>query len=123
MLPWFQRSRRNTNHTYTPARQRAMTRRSYIFASFGALAVILALSQFGEAGLATYWKLHSHEKELVADVQQLQEQNAVLQEKLVGLASDPSSLEKLARQEHNMQLPQEEVLTVFPQNQTGGNKD
>ncbi len=123
MLPWFKRSRRNTNHTYTPARQRAMTRRSYFFASFGVVAVILALSQFGESGLATFWTLKSHEKELRADVQQLEQQNAVLQEKLVGLANDPSSLEKLARQEHNMQLPQEEVLTVFPRNQAEGNLD
>ena len=100
-----------------------MTRRSYIFGALAVVVVILALSQFGEAGLATYVKLHSHEKELMADVQQLETENAVLQEKLLGLASDPDALEKMARQEHNMQLPEEEVLTVFPVKHDKNNKD
>ncbi len=126
MLSWLQRSRRaqtNTNHTYTPARQRALTRRSYFGAAIAVVAIILALSQFGEAGLATFFKLRSHEKELMADVQQLEAQNTQLQEKMVGLATDPAALEKMARQEHNMQQPHEEVLTVFPEKQNNGTKN
>lgn len=120
MLPWSKRSQRNTKHTYTPARQRAMNRRSYLGVAVAVVVVILALSQFGESGLATYWKLNSQEKELMSDVRRLESQNTVLQEKLVGLATDAAALEELARQEHNMQLPHEEVLTVFPENQDDG---
>jgi len=123
VFPWTRKSRRNSNHTYPPARQRAGTRKSYIVATLGAAAVILALSQFGEDGLATYFKLRSHENELILDVQELADQNAALQEKLVGLTSSPVILEEIAREEHNMQLPHEEVLTVFPEIKNNGQDD
>lgn len=115
MFPWSGKPRQNSKHTYTPARQRAMTRRSYAAAALAVVVVILALSQFGEDGLATYLKLRSHENELVQDVRQLEDQNAALQEKMLGLATDEAILEKLARENHNMQHRHEEVLTVFPE--------
>ena len=110
-----------TKHTHTPARQRAITRKSYIVAVVGFVLVILALAQFGEDGLATFLKLRSHENELVLDVQKLEKKNAEMQEKLVGLATDPAILEEIAREEHNMQLPHEEVLTVIPEKGNKGN--
>ena len=108
----------SSQHTYTPARQRALAQRSYGFVFLGVLLVLLALAQFGEDGLATYLKLRSHEKELVNDVLLLEKQNEKMRQQLVGLATDPITLEKRARQEHNMQKPQEEVLMVLPEEST-----
>ena len=115
VFPWTKKSRRGTSHTYTPARQRALTRRSYGAAALAVVVLILALSQFGEDGLATYLKLRSQEKELVSDVGLLKKQNDQMEKKLHDLATDPSTLEELAREEHNMQRPHEEILTVFPE--------
>ena len=106
---------KSKQHTYTPARQRALAQRSYGFVALGVVIVVLALAQFGEDGLATYLRLRSHEKELVSDVLVLEEQNEELKQKLTGLATDTSVLEALAREEHNMQKPQEEVLVVLPE--------
>ena len=115
MSSWFKSSKRSNKHTYTPGRQRALMRRSYIFIALAVVVVLLALSQFGEDGLATYLKLHSYEKELVTDVHQLEQGNDALEEKLYGLANDPAVLEELAREEQNMRRRHEEVLTVFPE--------
>jgi len=115
VFPWSHKTTNKSNFTYTPARQRAHNRRFYFLAGIAVVFVILALAQFGEDGLATYLKLRSHEHELVLDVKNLEEQNAAMKTKLVGLTTDPAILEELAREEHNMQLPHEEVLTVFPE--------
>ncbi len=118
MFPWTRKRHQKSNYTYTPARQRALNRRFYAVAGVAVLFVILALAQFGEDGLATYLKLRSHENELVLDVQNLEDQNAAMQG--MGLATDPLILEELAREEHNMQRPHEEVLTVFPEMRNNG---
>ncbi len=123
MLPWSKPSSGNNQHTYTPARQRALNRRSYGAVALAVVVVILALSQFGEDGLATFLKLRSHENELVTDVLQLQDDNAVKVEELDNLANKPSTLEELARQEHNMRHLHEEVLTVFPEIREDGNQE
>jgi len=109
------KSRQTSQHTYTPARQRALAQRSYGLGALAVVLVLLALAQFGEDGLATYFKLRAHEQELVDDVLILEEENEEFRQQLVGLASDPSKLETMAREEHNMQKPQEEVLTVLPE--------
>ena len=123
MFPWSKKSRRKTNYTHTPARQRAVNRKSYIVAALSVAAVIVALAQFGEDGLATFFKLRSYENELVQDVQRQDDQNTWMQTKLYDLANDPAKLEALAREEHNMQLPHEEVLTVFPETKNNQEKD
>ncbi len=107
-------SSKTNRHTYTPARQRALAQRSFALIVLAVVVVLLALSQFGEDGLATYLKLRSHENELVNDVKFIEEQNEELRQKLVGLATEPAVLETLAREKHNMQKPQEEVLMVLP---------
>ena len=48
---------------------------------------------------------------------ELEQQNRELAARLEALENDPRALEKIAREEHNMQLPEEEVLVVLPQDQ------
>jgi cell division protein FtsB len=115
LISWSIPAKKSNRHTYTPARQRALARRSSIFGILVVLIVVLALAQFGEDGLATLLKLRSQEKDLAADVELLEKENAVLENQLKGLASDPLVLETLAREEQNMQGPDEEVLTVLPE--------
>ncbi len=114
-FPWSKQSRQGNQHTYTPARERALAQRSNGLVALAVVIVLLALSQFGEDGLATFLRLRSHEKELVDDVGVLEGQNEDMRQKLHGLATSRSVLEALAREEHNMQKPQEEVLTVLPE--------
>ncbi len=109
------KSSNKSRHAFTPSRQRALVRRSYGLIALAVVVVLLALAQFGEDGLATLLRLQSRENELVDDVRMLEAQNEELSDKLDGLANDPAVLEALAREQHNMQKPQEEVLTVIPE--------
>ena len=114
-FPWSPKPRSANQHTYTPARQRALAQRSYGLVALAVVIVLLALSQFGEDGLATLLRLRSQEKELVNDVLVLEQENHDLEDKIDGLANDPSVLEAIAREDHNMQKKQEEVLMVLPE--------
>jgi cell division protein FtsB len=81
------------------------------------LMMILILSQLGENGIVSWFRLVSTEKELRAEVADLEQQNRDLAARLKALENDPRALEKIAREEHNMQRPEEEVLVVLPQDQ------
>ncbi|PID80755.1 hypothetical protein CSB20_05840 [bacterium DOLZORAL124_64_63] len=95
-----------------PANRRARDRNRLIVFVAAVGLVLLLMAQLGEDGLATLLKLRNQETELTGIVQRLEKDNADLEEKLHGLATDPAVLEKRAREEHNMQKPGEEVLTV-----------
>ena len=95
-----------------PAHRRARDRNRLILFIAAAGLVLLLMAQLGEDGLATFLQLRNQEADLATDVQRLEGANAGLEEKLHGLATDPTVLEKLAREKHNMQKPEEEVLTV-----------
>ena len=95
-----------------PANRRAQDRNKLILVVAVAGLVLLLMAQLGEDGLATFVQLRNQEEGLTAEVQRLEEANAQLEQKLQGLATDPAVLEKRAREEHNMQKPDEEVLTV-----------
>ena len=108
------RQKKKSSYTFTPARQRALARRSYTLGALVVILVLIALAQFGEDGLATLFRLQKKEKSLAADVQKLRQHNAELDQRLQGLAHDPAQLEKMAREGHNMRREDEEVLTVVP---------
>ncbi len=95
-----------------PVRRRARDRNIAILVLTLVGVFVVLLAQLGEDGLATFLNLQQDEDELAAEVQRLEDANAELEQQLQGLATDPAVLEKRAREEHNMQKPGEEVLTV-----------
>jgi len=95
-----------------PVHRRARDRNKLILFIAAAGLVLLLMAQLGEDGLATFLQLRNQESELATEVQRLEAANTGLEQKLHGLATDPVVLEKLAREKHNMQKPEEEVLTV-----------
>ncbi len=78
------------------------------------LLMMLVLSQLGENGIVSWFHLASREKQLREEVTSLEKQNQELIECLEALKNDPRALEKIAREEQNMQRPEEEVLMVLP---------
>ena len=57
------------------------------------------------------------EEEATRKKAELEQKNRDLADRLKALENDPRALEKIAREEHNMQRPEEEVLVVLPQDQ------
>ena len=78
------------------------------------LLMMLVLSQLGENGIVSWFHLASREKQLREEVAALEQQNQELAECLEALKNDHRALEKIAREEHNMRRPEEEVLMVLP---------
>ena len=110
-------AQKTSNTTYARAQSRRrnwLSRHTVIGGILLTGIVLLVGTQFGEAGLATWLQLRSAETELDGDVRQLETENASLEADLDAVRNDPEALERLAREEHNMQRPDEEVLTVLP---------
>ena len=78
-----------------------------------AMAALFLLAQFGDTGVASWWKLRAQETQLQEEVAELESANLELQARLDALANDPEALEKLAREGHNMKAQDEEVLKVL----------
>jgi cell division protein FtsB len=79
----------------------------------GGLLMILVLSQLGENGVVAWFNLSGRESQLREEVVTQEEANQDLTRRLDALHNDPGALEKLAREEENMRLPEEEVLMVI----------
>ena len=77
------------------------------------LLMMLILSQLGENGIVSWFRLVSRENQLREEVAALELQNRELTRRLEALKNDPAALEKIAREEQNMRRPEEEVLMVL----------
>ena len=89
-----------------------VAKRSLLLVLIATLLVFLAVPLLGRNGLAAWFDLRRQEHDLQREVQTLAAENAVLDQQLEALADDPATLEKLARQQHNMRRPDEKVLHV-----------
>ncbi len=93
---------------------RSLARRLALLVGGAFLVSVLALTLLGENGLGAWFRLHGQQKDLRSEVSDLEHRNAVLSTQLDDLATDPASLEKIAREEYNLQRPDEEVLLIVP---------
>ncbi|MEN8005771.1 MAG: septum formation initiator family protein [Candidatus Krumholzibacteriota bacterium] len=82
------------------------------------LLMILVLSQLGENGVVAWFNLAGRESRLREEVAAQEQQNRELSQRLEALRKDPRALEKIAREDENMRLPQEEVLMVINPGET-----
>ena len=102
-------------HATRRAPRKSIARRTaYLVVGLASLA-ILTVPLLGENGLAAWFKLHSRQKKLAAEVADLEETHQELQAQLDALRNDPATLEKVAREEHNMRNKDEEVILVLPE--------
>ncbi|MDX2513345.1 MAG: septum formation initiator family protein [Desulfobacterales bacterium] len=88
-----------------------------------ALGALFLLGQFGDTGVASWWKLKAEEDQLQEEVTDLEAANLELEARLEALANDPDALEKLAREQHNMRRQEEEVLKVLDRSDASENPD
>ncbi|MBU8870852.1 MAG: septum formation initiator family protein [Gemmatimonadales bacterium] len=112
----FQPGKINPTHGFVrgPQSDRSLARRS-LFLIIGAfLATLLGLSLLGENGLGSWIRLQAVDSRLENDVASIKDGNRKLTEKLHSLETDPGALEKIAREEYNMQKPGEEILIILP---------
>jgi cell division protein FtsB len=92
----------------------ALARRTLCFCLGAFLIVLLVLSQLGENGLVSWFRLRDRQQDLQKEVATYENNIAELERRLEAIRNDPAALEKLAREKHNMRRPDEEVLTVLP---------
>ncbi len=78
------------------------------------LLALVVISQLGENGIVSWWKLRAEVADLQAETTGLQERNRELEARIDALLTDPATLEKIAREQFNMQRPDEEVLMILP---------
>ena len=93
----------------------ALARRSILVVMGLGLMALVALVQFGENGIFAFFNLRSQEAELRLAVTELKAENNNLDQQIKDLAENREALEKRAREQHNMRLPEEEVLMIAPQ--------
>ncbi len=79
----------------------------------GGLLMILVLTQLGENGIVAWFNLSARENQLREEVATQDQENQDLSRRLEALQKDPRALEKIAREDENMRLPEEEVLMVI----------
>ena len=84
-----------------------------ILLGLGLLAVV-GVVQFGDNGIVAFADLRNRERELRSEVADLEARNQALAEQIEAVATDPETLERIAREKHNMRRPDEEVLVVLP---------
>ncbi len=88
--------------------------------SKGPILIFLGLVVFGmlavpllqENGVGAWLRLNDEEKDLAAEVATLKKANADLAHSIDAIKNDPATLEKFAREEFNMHLPDEKIVLV-----------
>ena len=112
-------------NTFTGQRRRSALLNHRVLLGGGVLALgaLFLLGQFGDTGVASWWKLKAEEAQLKEEVTGLEAANLELEARLEALAKDPAALEKLAREHHNMRREDEEVLKVLDRSDAADNPD
>ena len=105
----------NKKKTFAGQRRRSGLLNHRVLLGGGALALaaLFLLGQFGDTGVASWWKLRAEEAQLQEEVTDLEAANQEMESKLEALENNPEALEKLAREKHNMRREDEEVLQVL----------
>jgi cell division protein FtsB len=67
---------------------------------------------FGENGLIMYGKKRQESRGLAAQIQSLHDENAVLEQQIKALKSDPKTIEKEAREHLRYARPGEVIYTI-----------
>jgi len=101
---------------------RSLARRLAFLVGGAFFVSVLALTLVGENGLGAWFRLHGQQEQLRGEVADLERTNAGLEQQLDDLAADPAFLEKIAREEYNLQQPDEEVLLIVPARPDDGSK-
>ena len=91
----------------------SVARRSLLLVVAAVVVGFLVVPLLGQNGLAAWFRLRGRERDLQAEVDRLEVQISVLEQRLDALASDPATLERLAREQYNMRRPEENVLLVI----------
>ena len=90
---------------------------------FGVLIIAtLLLAVFNDHGLL---KVRAQQQKLTgveADVNKIQAENKALSQEIQALRTDPTAIEKLAREELRLVKPGEVVLITPPENSTGASQ-
>jgi cell division protein FtsB len=79
----------------------------------GVLGLLLAAALLGDQGALSLWRLQAEVESLHRDVKALESENERLSRAITDLRHDPSSIERLAREELGLVRPGERVLR-FP---------
>ncbi len=111
---------RTMAHSPARAADKRNFRSSLLFLLGLFLLGLVVISQLGENGFASWLNLQSKVQELEESTANLERQNQELEARIDAVTNDPATLEKIAREQLDMQRPDEEVLMVLPPAQTPG---
>lgn len=86
----------------------------WLFAYFGALAILLVASALHPAGLRKHRALSADVRRLADENETLREKNQRLRQEARALAGDPAALERAAREELGYVRPGERIYQLPP---------
>lgn len=78
------------------------------------LALLLLQDVFGTHGLIAMRRSQQEAAQVKKEIDQLDEENRQLQERVQGLKSDPESIERIAREEMGLARPGERIFKIPP---------
>ena len=95
-----------------PARR--LTQRWLVVGLAAAALLFLLFPLVGDNGVGAFMRLNAERNRLRLEVEALERQKSELQRQIDALRDDPAALERLAREQHNMRGPEEQVLVIVP---------
>ncbi len=93
---------------------RSFLRRHLNWLLVGALALLLLQDVFGTHGLIAMRRSQQEAARVQREINQLNEQNRQMQERVKALKSDPQAIERIAREEMGLARPGEYIFKIQP---------
>ena len=93
---------------------RRLTQRWLVVGLAAAALLFLLFPLVGDNGVGAFMRLNAERNRLRLEVEALEHQKSQLQRQIDALRDDPAALERLAREQHNMRGPEEQVLVIVP---------
>jgi len=110
-------SRRTRTKRESPWRQGM--RRAALYAGGGLLVLVLAHTLFGPYGYLSMRHSQAEIQQVQKDLDRLDKENAQLSGEIKALQTDPSAIEKVAREDMGLARPGEMIFPVPEEKQTG----
>jgi cell division protein FtsB len=89
-------------------------RRNFTWFLLTALALLLLQDFFGTHGLLAMRRSHKEAERIQHEINQVNEENRQLEERVKALKTDPQTIERIAREEMGLARPGEYIFKVQP---------
>jgi cell division protein FtsB len=110
-----------SGHSISFAEQlRHFFRRNVYWFLISAFVLLLLQDVFGTHGVLAMRRSAREAEEIQNDINQLDQENQRLQDKVKELKTDPAAIEKIAREENRLARPGEYIFEIQPKSENSG---